>query len=45
MPGLEGVELLIGHLRGIRRAAQEDERVGVELVGDVRVAGHQLRTP
>ena len=40
MPGLEGIELVIRHVRRVGWAAQQDERIDVERVRDVRVARH-----
>jgi hypothetical protein len=40
MPSLEGIELVIRHVRRVGWAAQQDERKDIERVRDVRVARH-----
>ena len=39
----EGVELVLGHVRSICGTPQEQQRVHVELVGDVRIAWMDAR--
>ena len=45
VPGLEGVQLRIGHLRRVGRSSQEDQGENVERVGDVRIARHGTSVP
>jgi hypothetical protein len=38
MPGLDGIELVIRHVRRVGLAAQQDERKDIERIRDVQVA-------